>query len=185
MGEVAEPLIEPGRRRIPRLPKPGKKQMTELNNATPVLSYRTDLQASDSWLARVVCGMSIVYGTVDVAYVTAKMMNHGASGVEPQGTDLPITICELAIILFGVTGLFRVRRSLFAIGFLSAVSVLLNWIGVWLLLAPVLKMTTPQDRAIVSIEAIYALQSAIAPVFIIICPQHPSVRGYFGQRGRF
>jgi len=151
----------------------------------PVVSYGTGIQAEDSWLAKLVCGASMVNGAIDVGHTAAKSMNSVAFGVGTQWTDLPIAICGFALMLFGATGLFRLRRSRFAICFLSGISVALNWIGIWLLIAPLMKMSTSQDRAVVAIESVYGLQSAVSPGFVIACLQHQSVREYFGRRNRF
>ena len=143
----------------------------------PVLAYHPAGASNNVWLAKFVCIVAMINGTTDVGTtVCTTFMQRSAA--PDDFTILPIGICGLAIVIFAIAGLFQISRARFAIGFLSGISVILNWISRWIAVSFALT-NGGFDRSLLMLQSIYAVRYAIAPVLVIVCLQHHSVRRLF------
>jgi hypothetical protein len=143
----------------------------------PVLSYQVDALTTPFWLARLICGLAITYGTVSVAYIAGSHIPSVNPSPHPW-SDLPVVVAGLVLMIFGWLGVFRVSGSRQGISISAVLSLLCSWTGQWVSL----RMYGPPDASAIASFFVGLVDNAAVPVFVVICLNREPIKGYFTSR---
>jgi len=139
----------------------------------PVLSYEMAAPPPPVWLARLICGLAIGYGTVAAGYAAASRIP--GANASRAWSDLPVAVSGLILMVFGLLGIFRVSGSRLGI----VVSAVLLMLCSWLAQLATLRLYGSPDISVIAFNLVNFVDNAVVPIFLVLCLVREPIKGYF------